>query len=218
MKINPFKAWRPALEKAGDVASVPYDVVNTKQAAALAAGNPDSFLHVVRAEIDLPEGTAIYSDAVYAKAAENLKRMMDDGTIVRQGGVTVARLQQTVPQDIEGTVADLVSKDWNHEHALDHPVEKAISLMNLDPDQPFADLSGGMRRRALLAKALVNEPDVLILDEPTNHLDIDSIQWLEDFLLRWRGTVLFVTHDRVFLRKLATRIVELDRGQLTSWE
>ncbi|MBL7016413.1 MAG: ATP-binding cassette domain-containing protein [Kiritimatiellales bacterium] len=142
----------------------------------------------------------------------------DDGTIVRQSGVTVARLQQTVPQDIEGTVSDLVSKDWNHEHALDHPVEKAISLMNLDPDQPFADLSGGMRRRALLAKALVNEPDVLILDEPTNHLDIDSIQWLEDFLLRWRGTVLFVTHDRVFLQKLATRIVELDRGKLTSWE
>jgi ATP-binding cassette subfamily F protein uup len=74
-----------------------------------------------------------------------------------------------------------------------------------------------MRRRALLAKALVNEPDLLILDEPTNHLDIDSIQWLENFLLRWRGTVLFVTHDRVFLKKLATRIVELDRGNLTSW-
>jgi ATP-binding cassette subfamily F protein uup len=142
----------------------------------------------------------------------------DDGSIIRQSGVTVARLQQTVPQDIEGTVFDLVSKDWNHEHALDHPVEKVISLMNLDPSQPFADLSGGMRRRALLAKVLVNEPDVLILDEPTNHLDIDSIQWLENFLLRWRGTVLFVTHDRVFLQKLATRIVELDRGQLTSWE
>ncbi|MBC8206736.1 MAG: ATP-binding cassette domain-containing protein [Kiritimatiellales bacterium] len=142
----------------------------------------------------------------------------DDGTIIRQSGVTVARLQQTVPQDIEGTVFDLVSSDWNHEHALDHPVEKVISLMNLDPQQLFADLSGGMRRRALLAKALVNEPEVLILDEPTNHLDIDSIQWLESFLLRWRGTVLFVTHDRVFLQKLATRIVELDRGQLTSWE
>ncbi len=142
----------------------------------------------------------------------------DDGTVIRQSGVKVARLQQTVPQDIEGSVFDLVSRDWNHEHALDHPVERVISLMNLDPDQPFADLSGGMRRRALLAKTLVNEPDVLILDEPTNHLDIDSIQWLENFLLRWRGTVLFVTHDRVFLQKLATRIVELDRGQLTSWE
>ncbi len=84
MKINPFKAWRPAPEKAGNVASVPYDVVTTQQAAALAAGNPDSFLHVVRAEIDLPEGTDLYSDAVYAKAAENLKRMMADGTLIRE--------------------------------------------------------------------------------------------------------------------------------------
>ena len=141
----------------------------------------------------------------------------DDGIVIRSGA-RVARLQQTVPQDIEGTVFDLVSKDWNHEHAMDHPVEKVISLMNLEPSQPFAELSGGMRRRALLAKALVNEPDILVLDEPTNHLDIDSIQWLENFLLRWRGTVLFVTHDRVFLQKLATRIVELDRGSLTSWD
>ncbi len=142
----------------------------------------------------------------------------DDGTIIRQSGVKVARLTQKVPQDITGTVFDLVSKDWNHEHALDHPVEKVISLMNLDPQQPFSDLSGGMRRRALMAKVLVNEPEVLILDEPTNHLDIESIQWLESFLLRWRGTVLFVTHDRVFLQKLATRIIDLDRGRMTSWE
>jgi len=141
----------------------------------------------------------------------------DGGEIVRSRDVRIARLQQTVPQDIQGTVFDVVSKDWNHEHALDHPVEKAISLLGLDPEQEFSSLSGGMRRRALLAKALVNEPDLLILDEPTNHLDIESIQWLENFLLRWRGTLLFVTHDRVFLRKLATRIVELDRGNLTSW-
>ena len=141
----------------------------------------------------------------------------DGGEIVRSRDVRIARLQQTVPQDIQGTVFDVVSKDWNHEHALDHPVEKAISLLGLDPEQEFAALSGGMRRRALLAKALVNEPDLLILDEPTNHLDIESIQWLENFLLRWRGTLLFVTHDRVFLKKLATRIVELDRGNLTSW-
>ena len=84
MKINPFKAWRPAPEKAGDVASVPYDVVNTKQAMALAEGNPDSFLHVVRAEIDLPADTNPYDDSVYAKAKENLQRMMDDGTLLRE--------------------------------------------------------------------------------------------------------------------------------------
>ncbi len=141
----------------------------------------------------------------------------DGGEIVRSRDVRIARLTQKVPQDIRGTVFDVVSSDWNHEHALDHPVEKAISLLGLDPEQEFSTLSGGMRRRTLLAKALVNEPDLLILDEPTNHLDIESIQWLENFLLRWRGTVLFVTHDRVFLRKLATRIIELDRGKLTSW-
>ena len=84
MKINPFKAWRPAPGKAGDVASVPYDVVTTKQAAKLTEGKPDSFLHVVRAEIDLPEGTHIYSDEVYAKAKENLHRMMADGTLIRE--------------------------------------------------------------------------------------------------------------------------------------
>jgi len=142
----------------------------------------------------------------------------DDGAMIVQSGVQIARLTQTVPQQIDGTVFDLVSKGWNNEHALDHPIEKVISLMNLDPSQPFDELSGGMRRRALLARALVNDPGVLILDEPTNHLDIESIQWLEGFLLRWRGTVLFVTHDRVFLQKLATRIVALDRGRLTSWE
>lgn len=141
----------------------------------------------------------------------------DAGEIVGGRTVRIARLTQKVPQDVSGTVFDVVSKDWNHERESDHPVEKAISLMGLDPAQEFESLSGGMRRRALLAKALVNEPELLILDEPTNHLDIESIQWLENFLLRWRGTLLFVTHDRVFLKKLATRIVELDRGRLTSW-
>ncbi|MCU0857181.1 MAG: ATP-binding cassette domain-containing protein [Pontiellaceae bacterium] len=141
----------------------------------------------------------------------------DGGEIVRSREVRIARLAQEVPREMCGTVFDVVSRDWNHEHAMEHPVEKAISLLGLDPEQAFCALSGGMRRRALLAKALVNEPDLLILDEPTNHLDIESIQWLENFLLRRRGTVLFVTHDRVFLKKLATRIVELDRGQLTSW-
>ncbi len=84
MKINPFKAWRPAEGKAGDVASVPYDVVNTQQAAALAEGNPSSFLHVVRAEIDLPPETGAYDDEVYAKANENLQKMMADGTLIRE--------------------------------------------------------------------------------------------------------------------------------------
>jgi ATP-binding cassette subfamily F protein uup len=97
-------------------------------------------------------------------------------------------------------------------------VETVLSRMSLNPDADVAVLSAGMKRRVLLAKALVRNPDILLLDEPTNHLDIEAIGWLEEFLLRYGGTLLFVTHDRAFLRRLATRILELDRGRLTSWE
>jgi ATP-binding cassette subfamily F protein uup len=96
-------------------------------------------------------------------------------------------------------------------------VEQILSRMGLEADMAFASLSGGLKRRVLLARALVIEPDLLLLDEPTNHLDIAAIEWLENFLLNWRGALLFVTHDRAFLRRLATRILELDRGQLSSW-
>lgn len=96
-------------------------------------------------------------------------------------------------------------------------VETVLSRLGLDPDAPAAELSGGYKRRVLLAKALVNGPDLLLLDEPTNHLDIGSIGWLEEFLRDFRGSILFITHDRRFLRTLATRIVELDRGRLTDW-
>jgi ATP-binding cassette subfamily F protein uup len=96
-------------------------------------------------------------------------------------------------------------------------VEKVISLLSLDADADFEQLSGGQKRRVLLAKAFANEPDLLLLDEPTNHLDIDSITWLEDLLIRLGVTLLFVTHDRMFLKKLATRIIELDRGRLVDW-
>jgi ATP-binding cassette subfamily F protein uup len=96
-------------------------------------------------------------------------------------------------------------------------VDAVISRMTLEPDADVAALSAGMKRRVLLAKALVRAPDVLLLDEPTNHLDLDAIAWLEEFLLRHSGAILFVTHDRVFLRRLATRIIEIDRGRLTSW-
>jgi len=96
-------------------------------------------------------------------------------------------------------------------------VDTAVSRLALNPDQRFEDLSGGLKRRALLARALVGEPDVLLLDEPTNHLDIDSIAWLEDFLLRHVKTLIFITHDRMFLRRIATRIIELDRGKLADW-
>ncbi len=96
-------------------------------------------------------------------------------------------------------------------------VEETLSRLALDGEAATDSLSGGMRRRVMLARALVSEPDLLLLDEPTNHLDIESIEWLEGFLEGWQGALVFVTHDRRFLRRLATRIVEIDRGMLTSW-
>ena len=101
--------------------------------------------------------------------------------------------------------------------SVDQRVTETLARLDLDGDQDFARLSGGMKRRVLLARALVSAPDLLLLDVPTNHLDIAAIDWLEGFLKAWQGAVVFVTHDRRFLRALATRIVEIDRGQLTSW-
>ncbi len=101
--------------------------------------------------------------------------------------------------------------------SLDQRVTETLTKLDLDGDADFTRLSGGMKRRVLLARALVSAPDLLLLDEPTNHLDIAAIDWLEGFLKAWQGALIFVTHDRRFLRQLATRIVEIDRGQLTSW-
>ncbi|MFW5798331.1 MAG: ATP-binding cassette domain-containing protein, partial [Planctomycetota bacterium] len=97
-------------------------------------------------------------------------------------------------------------------------VETVTSRMDLEPDDRFDVLSAGMKRRVMPGRALVRDPQLLLLDEPTNHLDIESIRWLEEFLMRWDGAVLFVTHDRAFIRSLSTRIIELDRGRLRSWD
>ena len=145
----------------------------------------------------------------------------DEGEFIRQQGLIVSLLPQEVPRERTGTVADTVADGLreNGDDALesDHRVQAVVSRLSLDAMARFEDLSSGMKRRVLLAKALVTEPDILLLDEPTNHLDIESIRWLEAFLLRSGGTIIFVTHDRVFLEKLATRIVELDRGKLYDW-
>jgi ATP-binding cassette subfamily F protein uup len=106
-----------------------------------------------------------------------------------------------------------VSGGWQ----LEQRVETVISRTGLDADAQYSELSGGLKRRVLLTQALVSEPDLLLLDEPTNHLDIEAIDWMESFLLGFPGAILFVTHDRAFLRRLATRILELDRGRLTDW-
>ena len=145
-----------------------------------------------------------------------------EGDITKPNGVVLTRLPQEVPEGISGTVYEVVhgglrvggtEEDWE----ADVRVEDLMQEMNLPAEKEFQSLSGGLKRRVLLARALVGQPDVLLLDEPTNHLDLESILWLENFLLKVKPTLFFVTHDRAFLRKLSTRIVELDRGRLTSW-
>ncbi len=154
----------------------------------------------------------------------------DSGEIARQKGLCTAYLSQEIPRELDGTVYEIVQdglenadrsqvkRDIHNDWEKRHQVEKVISLMELDADAEFKVLSCGLKRRVLLAKGLVCKPEILLLDEPTNHLDIASIDWLEEFLLRYEGTVFFVTHDRVFLKNIARRIIELDRGNLVDWE
>ena len=177
------------------------------------------------------------------------------GDVIRQTGVTVTRLEQEVPDDVDGTTFDVVAEGLgeaglllaryhqaSHDvgvhasdsalreldrlhHALDSAnawemqsrVDTVLEHLGLDADLPFAAASGGRKRQTLLARALVRQPDVLLLDEPTNHLDVEAVEWMEQFLIDRGATLVFVTHDRAFLRRVATRIVELDRGKLVDW-
>ncbi|MCH5375576.1 MAG: ATP-binding cassette domain-containing protein, partial [Planctomycetes bacterium] len=148
----------------------------------------------------------------------------DDGQVGFAPSTIVSRLPQEVPRDVHGPVRDVVAGGlvpheddpetrWRDEHR----VEQILSRMELDGRASFQTYSSGMKRRVLLARALVGDPDLLLLDEPTNHLDIEAIDWLERFLSSWSGTFMFVTHDRMFLRRLADRILEIERGQLFDW-
>ena len=146
----------------------------------------------------------------------------ESGELIRQQGLKVALVSQEIPQEIGGTVFEVVaqhphatadSDQWQHEQQ----VERVLNRLHLDGEALFETLSGGTKRRVLLARALVSNPDILLLDEPTNHLDIETILWLEEFLVRNITTCLFVTHDRAFARRLANRIAELDRGRIYSF-
>ncbi|MBT3321544.1 MAG: ATP-binding cassette domain-containing protein [Anaerolineae bacterium] len=147
----------------------------------------------------------------------------ESGEIARQADLRVAYLPQEIPHGLDGKIREIVASglergDDEANWQAQLQVDKVISQMKLEPDAPFSLLSAGMKRRVLLARGLARDPNLLLLDEPTNHLDIDSINWLETFLKRWRGTLLFVTHDRTFLQNLSKRIIELDRGRLFDWD
>ena len=179
----------------------------------------------------------------------------DDGVLKRASGVKIAQLEQSVPEDAQGSVFDVITQGLGAEGELakryhhlilelgtnpsdqtmrdleecqseldrvngwdiNQRVESIITKMDLDADVDISSLSGGYKRRVLLARALVCDPDLLLLDEPTNHLDIDAIQWVEQFLLKWEGSLLFISHDRRFMNNLATRFIEIDRGQLAEF-
>jgi len=179
----------------------------------------------------------------------------DTGGIIRSGEVRIAMLPQDIPDDLPGTVYDVVASGGREhlellreyhdltaqmarsgdssllkkletvQHLLEtsgawlfhQHVGKMVARIDIDEDAEFRLLSAGMKRRVFLARALVNDPDLLLLDEPTNHLDLNTILWLEDVLLNFQKTLMFVTHDRAFLQRLATRIVEIDRGRLIAF-
>lgn len=185
----------------------------------------------------------------------NGEQPLDDGRIIFEQDLVVARLQQDPPRNITGSVYDFVAEGVEEQaehlkayHAISHavmldPSEKNLNEMGrlqtildhhnlwqlesrindvlqqigLEPDTELSSLSGGWLRKAALGRALVSNPRVLLLDEPTNHLDIETIDWLETFLKTFSGSIVFISHDRSFIRNMATRIVDLDRGKLVSW-
>ena len=167
----------------------------------------------------------------------------DDGAVQRQQGLHTAFVAQepqladdaTVFEAVQSGLADVIAliDDYTHSRGdLDslqsrieahdgwnwsQRIDETLHRLHLDPEARISALSGGNRKRVALAQALVRRPDVLLLDEPTNHLDLDSIEWLENLLLEFRGSVVLITHDRTFLDRVATRIVELDRGKLLDY-
>lgn len=139
----------------------------------------------------------------------------DSGTVAIQKGARTGYLSQEVPRNIPGTVLDVILSGLKADGTEKrHQAEKMVTSLGLEGGRVVESLSAGLKRQTLLGQALVGEPDILLLDEPTNHMDIDSIKRLEETVARFTGALIFVTHDRAFLQRIATRIVEIDRGVL----
>jgi ATPase subunit of ABC transporter with duplicated ATPase domains len=160
---------------------------------------------IARLPQEVPQDTA---GSVFDVVAEGLGDL----------GRLLARYQHLLTVGDVDALGDAQAQiEVQHGWDLNRRVEEVLTKLGLPGDADFSALSGGMKRRVLLAQALVRKPDILLLDEPTNHLDINAIRWLEGFLEQFAGSIVFITHDRTFLRALATRIVEIDRGALTDW-
>jgi ATP-binding cassette subfamily F protein uup len=215
----------------------------TLQDVSVSFGGPLLLEHV---DLQVEKGERVALIGRNGEGKTTLLRLIDgqlapnSGRITLEKGASVAGLAQDLPHGLTGSVGDLVAGGLGAASPLTeydprtgdptrwaaageaqgpqgHQVATVLTRLSLDPEDRFENLSVGFRRKVLLARALAAEPELLLLDEPTNHLDIPTITWLEGYLQKYRGTLILITHDRVFLRKLATRIVELDRGRLVNW-
>ena len=166
-------------------------------------------LIISQLEQDLPKQNDQNVRDVVHSGLENIEKLLNDYKKMSSGYLNKYKLAE-----LERLHAKIDTYDgWQ----IEQRIEKTITDLNLPEEKKMSQLSGGWRRRVALAKALIQKPDLLLLDEPTNHLDIATINWLEDQVYSYRGAILFITHDRSFLQKLATRIIEIDRGKITSW-
>ena len=170
-----------------------------------------SHLRVSQLEQGLPQERDITVKDYVAEGLQHLQILLDDYETLSD---TPIENNPNALRELEGLQQQIEAEGgWN----IDQRVETIISELNLPTKLNLNQLSGGWRRRVALGKALASNPQLLLLDEPTNHLDLNTIQWLENRILNFKGAILFITHDRVFLQRLATRIIELDRGKLSSW-
>ncbi|MCK3654431.1 ABC transporter ATP-binding protein [Pasteurellaceae bacterium Macca] len=167
---------------------------------------------VTRLEQDPPRHI---EETVFDYVAEGINHLSD---LLKQYHHISQQMQTDYSETLLTQLADVQAQ---LEHAngwqFENRIQDTLKLLELDPDKRLNELSGGWVRRAALARALVADPDILLLDEPTNHLDVDTIAWLENLLLDFKGSIIFISHDRAFIRKMATRIVDLDRGKLVSY-
>ena len=167
---------------------------------------------VTRLEQDPPRHV---QESVFDYVAEGIAHLSD---LLKQYHHISQQMQTDYSDELLTKLSHIQAQlEHNNAWQFENRIQDTLKLLELDPDKKLCELSGGWVRRAALARALVADPDILLLDEPTNHLDVEAITWLEDLLLNFKGSIIFISHDRSFIRKMATRIVDLDRGKLVSY-